>query len=52
MAVLLYFEQGGATKALGSASTHPAGFQLSLWTRMEPVAELQLLAGIKLLGAF
>lgn len=52
MAALLYFEQGGATKALGSASAQPAGFQLSLRTRMETVAELQLLAGIKLLGTF
>lgn len=52
MAALLYFEQGGATEALGSTSAHLAGFQLSLQTWMEPVAELRYLAGIKLLGAF
>lgn len=52
MAALLYFEQGGATEALGSASAHLAGFQLSVQTWMEPVAELRYLAGIKLLGVF
>lgn len=52
MAAALYFEQGGATEALGSTSAHLASFQLSLWTGMEPVAALRCLAGIKLLGAF